>query len=171
MAGSVTAPVLVGLLVGIAFIVLFSLFLGPAIMPPQTSYNEPDGIAVTRIPAQFQPWLAPANGIPHLWINEIAIDPNTRNKATYDNEIWLHRAMDSRGNLADTDSSIDIGQEIRIGTVIRLDEAEKEAYFDFYKQTRTNTSFIQVTFPNGLVRYYNVQFLEVSCSNIGKEFC
>lgn len=134
-------------------------------------YDDRDGFAITHLPGPFQPWLAPANGVPHLWITEMVIDPNTHNNATYDNAIWLHRAMDNRGNLADTDSSIDIGQEIKIGTVIRLNEDEKKVYFDFYKQTRTNTSEIQVTFPSGLIKYYTATYLEVSCSNIGKEFC
>jgi len=151
--------------------VIFSVFLGSAILPPPTEHDEADGFTVTRGPPQFQPWLAPASGVPHLWITELAIDPNTRNKATYDNEIWLHRAMDSRGNLKATDRMIDIGQEIRIGTVIRLDEAEKEEYFDFYKQTRTNISLIQVKFANDLVKYYDAKYIEVSCSNLGKEAC
>jgi hypothetical protein len=161
---NIAIPISVGFAVGIAFVVVFSLFLGSAIPPTHTDYDEPDGITVTRVREQFQPWLAPANGIPHLWINEIAIDP-------YDNELWLHRAMNSRGNLSVTDESIDIGQEIRHGIVIRLNEAEKEAYFDFYKQTRTNISLIQVMFPNGSIRYYDVQFFEVSCANLGREFC
>ncbi|HEX7032001.1 MAG TPA: hypothetical protein VF172_03280 [Nitrososphaera sp.] len=163
MPDNIAIPAFVGLTVGIAFIMIFSLFPSSVILlPPQTDYDEPGGITVTRVPPQFQPWLPPANGVPHLWITEIAVDPDTRNKVTYDNAIWLHRAMDSRGNLAETDGMIDIGQEITTGTVIRLDEAEKEAYFDFYKQTRTNISLIQVTFPNGLVKYYDVKFLEVS---------
>lgn len=168
---NIAIPISVGFAVGIAFVVVFSLFLGSATPPTHTDYDEPDGITLTRVPEQFQPWLAPANGNPYLWINEIAIDPSTRNKATYDNELWLHRAMDSRGNLSETDESIDIGREIRHGTVIRLDEAEKEAYFDFYKQTRTNISLIQVAFPNGSIRYYDVQFFEVSCANLGRAFC
>jgi len=140
---------------------IFSLSLSSAILPPQTVYDEPSGITVTHVPPQSQPGIAPASGVPHLWITEIATDPDTRNKPTYDNAIWLHRAMDSRGNLAETDRTIDIGRKITTGTVVRLDEVEKEAYFDFYKQTSTNTSLIQVTFPNGLVKYYNVYFLEV----------
>lgn len=168
---NIAIPVISGLAAGIALILIFSLFLVPAILPPQPDYDDLDGLAVSRVPPQFQPWLAPAYGIPHLWITEIAIDPSTRNKATYENDLWLHRAMDSRGDLSETDESIDIGQEIRIGTVIRLDDTEKEAYFDFYKQTRTNISLVQVTFPNGLVRYYNVQFFEVSCADLGMVSC
>ena len=163
MPDDIAIPVFAGLAVGIAFIVLFSLFLGSAIPPPQqTGYGELDGLAVTRLSEEWQPWLAPPNGVPHLWIIELATDPDTPDKVSYDEAPWLHRAMDDRGNLAETEESIDIGREIRVGTVIMLDNAEKEAFFDSYRQKMTDTPFFQVTFPDGLVKHYDVRFFEVT---------
>ena len=186
MNNSEAAPVIAGLAMGIALVLFFALLfhniiqayptprlgignyqsLTNLIVPIGKSWqvNEDNttGIVETHVPAEFQPWLGPAFGEPHLYITEMAIsDPGGPIKVRYDHEVWLHRAMDKRGNLAKIDPSIDIGQEIRIGTVIRLDDAEKEAYYDVYKEARTNTSSFDVIFPNGLVKYYSIYFLEI----------
>lgn len=164
MRDDIATPVSVGLAIGIAFIVLFSLFFGSAILPMQTNYEKSNELVVEHLPTEYyQPWLEPRYGVPYLWFTDVVMtDSSTPNKVNYDDALWLQRAMDNKGNFAAVDKSIDIGQEIRIGTVIRLDDAEMDAFFDFYKQARTNTPFFQVTFPDGLVKYYDVRFFEVS---------
>ncbi len=158
MRDSIATPVLSGLAIGIAFVVILSVFLGPAI-----DYIHRNDIIVTRVPPgyYYQPWLEPRTGIPHLWITDVLVSGPDIPKANYDDALWIQRAMDSRGNLATVDKSINIGQGVRIGTVIMLDDSELESYFDFYRQAKTDNRFVQVSFPDAPAKYYDVCFIEV----------
>jgi hypothetical protein len=126
-------------------------------------YGASNDLVIDRLPAgyQYQPWLEPRLGIPYLLITPMAkTDPEMHNKVNYDDAPWLYRAIDDKGNFAEIDKSLYIAQYVRNGTAIKIDNAEMEGFFDFYRKAKINTPFFEVRFPDGAVRYYDVRFLE-----------
>jgi hypothetical protein len=102
-----------------------------------------------------------STGNPYIYTIELAGVPDNLHKVRYEEASWIQKAMDMKGQLVDTRSTINPGFEVKVGQLAKLDEAEHNAFFGFLAKAQHQGPYYEVTFPDGSVKYYDVMFVEL----------
>jgi hypothetical protein len=148
---------IVGAVVGVIVASVFSLML---FLPTTVTAVDPNTIEQTigivqpgpspkDVPRIVDTWeyvpmdKLPSTGKPQLMISEIQGKPDKYNKINYQAAKWIQDPLSKPGKYVD------------------LPEQSKAEFFGYLNSVRNNMAYYEVTYPDGSVKYFHVDYHEV----------